>query len=40
MKDESAMMHCWVKEAGMNTPEPSISGEITEMEFDEMWHCR
>lgn len=28
----------WVKQAGVNTPEPVVSNEITEIEFDEMWH--
>ena len=33
-----SLVYRWVKEAGINTPEPTVSGEITEMEFDEMWH--
>jgi IS1 family transposase/transposase-like protein len=28
----------WIKEAGTNLPPVKISGDITEIEFDEMWH--
>lgn len=28
----------WIKEAGEKIGEPQISGDIKEMEFDEMWH--
>ena len=33
-----SLVYRWVKEAGINTSEPTISNRITEMEFDEMWH--
>ncbi len=33
-----SLIYRWIKEAGANLPEPEISGEITQMEFDEMWH--
>jgi transposase-like protein len=33
-----SLVYRWVKGAGVATPEPEVSGEITEMEFDEMWH--
>jgi hypothetical protein len=28
----------WIRKAGLLTGEPSINGEIKEIEFDEMWH--
>ena len=28
----------WIQEAAETTQEPEISGDIREMEFDEMWH--
>ncbi len=28
----------WIKAYGEQLPEPSVSGTITEIEFDEMWH--
>ena len=28
----------WIREAGLNTEEPAINEEITQIEFDEMWH--
>ena len=28
----------WIREFGESLPEPVVSGDITEMEFDEMWH--
>jgi insertion element IS1 protein InsB len=28
----------WIRETGLLTEEPSINGEIKEIEFDEMWH--
>ncbi len=33
-----SLVYRWIKEAGAKLPEPEISGEITQMEFDEMWH--
>ena len=33
-----SLIYRWVREAGMNTDEPTINGEIKEIEFDEMWH--
>ena len=33
-----SLVYRWVVEAGVKLPEPEISGEIKEMEFDEMWH--
>jgi hypothetical protein len=31
-------MYHWIREAGLNAEEQVIGGEITEIEFDEMWH--
>jgi transposase len=28
----------WIRQYGESLPEPDIDGNITEMEFDEMWH--
>jgi len=31
-------IHNWVTEAANGLPEPTVPDEITEIEFDEMWH--
>ena len=33
-----SLIYRWIREAGLNTDEPTISGEIKQIEFDEMWH--
>ena len=33
-----SLIYRWIREAGLNTEEPTIDGEITQIEFDEMWH--
>jgi transposase-like protein len=33
-----SLIYRWIREAGLNTDEPAINGEITQIEFDEMWH--
>jgi transposase len=33
-----SIVYRWIKEAIDTTQEPEISGDIKEMEFDEMWH--
>ena len=33
-----SLIYRWIREAGLNTEEPAINGEITQIEFDEMWH--
>lgn len=33
-----SLIYRWVKEAGEQLPEPEISEDIKEIEFDEMWH--
>ena len=37
-KRDRSLIYRWIREAGLNTEEPSIDGEITQIEFDEMWH--
>ena len=32
------LIYRWVREFGEGLPEPEVSGEVREMEFDEMWH--
>ena len=33
-----SLVYRWIKEAGAKLPDGEVSGEITQMEFDEMWH--
>src|SRR5215470_1134108 len=33
-----SLIYRWIREAGLNMEEAAISEEITEIEFDEMWH--
>jgi transposase len=33
-----SIIYRWITQAIKNTPEPEISEDILEMEFDEMWH--
>lgn len=33
-----SLVYRWIREAGAKLPKQEISGEITQMEFDEMWH--
>jgi transposase len=33
-----SLVYRWIVEAGAKLPEREISGEIKQMEFDEMWH--
>jgi len=33
-----SLVYRWIVEAGAKLPDQEISGEIREMEFDEMWH--
>ena len=33
-----SLIYRWIREAGINTEEPTINGEITQIEFDEVWH--
>jgi len=33
-----SLVYRWIVEAGAKLPEPRIDNDITEIEFDEMWH--
>jgi transposase len=33
-----SLVYRWIVEAGAKLPEIEVSGEIRQMEFDEMWH--
>ena len=33
-----SLVYRWIKEAGAKLPDGEVSGAITQMEFDEMWH--
>ena len=33
-----SLTYRWIKDEAAKLPEPAISGSITEMEFDELWH--
>ena len=33
-----SLIYRWIREAGMSMKEPTIAEEITQIEFDEMWH--
>jgi transposase len=33
-----SLVYRWIVEAGAKLPDTAVSGEIKEMEFDEMWH--
>ena len=33
-----SLIYRWIRQAGAQFAEPEISGEIKELEFDEMWH--
>ena len=38
MNHSPSIIYRWIVEAMKTTPEPEISDDIQEMEFDEMWH--
>ncbi len=38
LKIDHTQVYRWIRAYGESLPEPEVSGEITEMEFDEMWH--
>jgi transposase len=35
---DHTLVYRWVRSFGESIPEPEVPGDITEMEFDEMWH--
>jgi transposase-like protein len=38
LKIDHTQVYRWVQAFGESLAEPEVSGEISEMEFDEMWH--
>jgi hypothetical protein len=35
---DRSLIYRWIREAGLNTKEPGVDGDIVQIEFDEMWH--
>ena len=35
---DHTLVYRWIREFGESLAEPEVPGEITQMEFDEMWH--
>ena len=35
---DHALIYRWIRSFGESLPEPKVSGTISQMEFDEMWH--
>jgi transposase-like protein len=35
---DHTLVYRWIRNFGAALPEPVVAGDITEMEFDEMWH--
>ena len=38
LKIDHALVYRWIRAFGESLPEPQVSGEIKQIEFDEMWH--
>jgi transposase len=38
LRIDHTLVYRWIRAYGENLTEPEVSGEITQMEFDEMWH--
>jgi len=38
LRIDHTLVYRWIREYGESLPEPEVSGEIKQMEFDEMWH--
>ena len=38
LKTDHVLVYRWIRAFGESLPDPVVSGEITQMEFDEMWH--
>ena len=38
LKIDHTQVYRWIRTFGESLSEPEVSGEITEMEFDEVWH--
>ena len=38
LRIDHTLVYRWIRAYGESLTEPEVSGEITQMEFDEMWH--
>ena len=38
LKIDHTLVYRWIRAFGESLPEPQVPGDITQMEFDEMWH--
>ena len=38
LNTDHTLIYRWVRSFGESLPEPEVPGDITQMEFDEMWH--
>ena len=38
LQTNHTLVYRWIREFGESLPEPKVPGDITQMEFDEMWH--
>jgi transposase-like protein len=38
LKIDHTLVYRWIREFGESLSEPEVPGDITQMEFDEMWH--
>jgi transposase len=38
LRIDHTLVYRWVREFGENLPEPEVTGDIRQIEFDEMWH--
>ena len=38
LKIDHTLVYRWIRDFGESLPEPEIPGDITQIEFDEMWH--
>lgn len=37
-KKNHSLIYRWIRAFGETLPEPKVSGDIKEVEFDELWH--
>jgi len=38
LNTDHTLVYRWIRAFGESLPEPDVSGQITHMQFDEMWH--
>ena len=38
LKTDHTLVYRWIRSFGEELPEPEVPGDITQIEFDEMWH--